>query len=437
VGRLPGGWVPLAKLTILVRGWYIFSMNSSFAALADARRIDILDVLRGGGRSVGEIRAVVGMEQGAVSKNLKALRDAGLVMVRKDGRRRIYQLEVEMFAHLAERLASYAENPVETASPESLDRYPMLRLVLNARLMRFFYLIREGSAGAEEVRDCSLLCRSIFSLIGCSDGVSWSDLVGFSGEEKGQVSRAVKVLIERGLVEREGLRAKITLTERGSDAFRRFMERAGVGDQRICAGLDVQQVDRLKNMTQVLTQRAVLLLEEEQQLSAGVSPDVVPESRSSVPAGIPRLEGVMGEFVTPPLLRLAAYLRRSATIAYRREAGLSNLAWVTLAQVGEHEQLTLTDLAGLIDRDKGQISRIVRDHKAAGLLKRQRGSKDGKTCLVLTSVGKDIYKRMCDRALRRDEFIFRGLSPDERHAYLTTLDVLIRNAEAAKAARGG
>lgn len=382
---------------------------------------------------MGEIRAVVGMDQGAVSKNLKALRDAGLVNVRKEGRRRIYELQGEIFARLAERLASYAEEPAPMTVSEGVERFPMLRLLLNARLMRFFYLIRDaGSVGLPELYDCSILCRNILSLIGSYDGLSWTDLVAYSGEEKGQVSRAVKVLSEKGLVSRENLRAKITLSAAGAEVYRRFIDLAMAGDAHVCAGLSEEQRDKLKVMSHDLTERAILLLREEQALSVGGAGEAEFNKGSIDSSAAPEFSGVLGGPVTPSLLRLAAYLRRSATIAYRREAGLSNLAWLTLSQIGEHEQLSLTDLATLIDRDKGQISRILRDHKEAGVMKRQRSSKDGRTCLVLTPVGKDIYRRMCDRAVKRDEFMFRYISPEDRLDYLSSLDVLINNAECAK-----
>lgn len=412
----------------------VFPMNTLFAALADPRRISILDALRGGGRSVGEIGAVVGMDQATVSKNLRALRDAGLVNVRKDGRRRIYELQKYVFARLAESVASYAEEPATTPAPEGMECYPMLRLLLNARLMRLFYLIRDaGNRGVPELAERSILCRDILALIGSHDGLSWSELVAFSGEEKGQVSRAVKVLSEDGLVSRENLRSKITLSPQGQEVFQRFMALAKIGDDRICAGLSDEDRKRLRAMNHALTERAILLLGEEQALSGGLGSNSTLHRSAVGPNDVPELGGGLGDFITPSLLRLAAYLRRSATMAYRREAGLSNLAWLTLSQVGEHEQLNLTDLATLINRDKGQISRIVSDHKAAGIMKQQRSSKDGKACLVLTAVGKDIYKRMCDRAVKRDEFLFRHILPDERAAYLASLDMLIQNAEAAKA----
>ena len=52
-------------------------MLDTFTVLAEPRRREILDVLRGGETSVGELVDHLGMSQPAVSKHLKVLRDAG------------------------------------------------------------------------------------------------------------------------------------------------------------------------------------------------------------------------------------------------------------------------------------------------------------------------------------------------------------------------
>jgi DNA-binding transcriptional ArsR family regulator len=46
-------------------------------------------------RPVGEIVAVLGLEQPSVSKHLRVLRDVGLVRVRREGRNMLYSLDAE------------------------------------------------------------------------------------------------------------------------------------------------------------------------------------------------------------------------------------------------------------------------------------------------------------------------------------------------------
>jgi DNA-binding transcriptional ArsR family regulator len=64
----------------------------AFNAVAEPRRRQILDVLAGGERPVGELVEELGLGQPQVSKHLKVLREVGVVEVRGDGRRRLYRL---------------------------------------------------------------------------------------------------------------------------------------------------------------------------------------------------------------------------------------------------------------------------------------------------------------------------------------------------------
>jgi DNA-binding transcriptional ArsR family regulator len=82
-------------------------MDAAFAALADPVRRSVLETLRAGERSAGEIERTLGAPQPTVSKQLKALRLAGLVRVRKDAQRRLYRLDPEPLAELDAWLAPY------------------------------------------------------------------------------------------------------------------------------------------------------------------------------------------------------------------------------------------------------------------------------------------------------------------------------------------
>jgi DNA-binding transcriptional ArsR family regulator len=64
----------------------------AFNAVAEPRRRQILDVLAGGERPVGDLVEVLGLPQPQVSKHLRVLREVGAVEVRGDGRRRLYRL---------------------------------------------------------------------------------------------------------------------------------------------------------------------------------------------------------------------------------------------------------------------------------------------------------------------------------------------------------
>jgi DNA-binding transcriptional ArsR family regulator len=66
-----------------------------FDALGDPHRRAIVELLRRGDRSVGELAADLPISRPAVSRHLRLLKDAGLVSDRADGTRRLYRLQDE------------------------------------------------------------------------------------------------------------------------------------------------------------------------------------------------------------------------------------------------------------------------------------------------------------------------------------------------------
>jgi len=81
--------------------------TTAFDVLAEPNRRRILDSLRDGERPVGELVQELRMSQPAVSKHLRALRDAGLVEVRPDAQRRYYRLQAGPLRELDAWIAPY------------------------------------------------------------------------------------------------------------------------------------------------------------------------------------------------------------------------------------------------------------------------------------------------------------------------------------------
>jgi DNA-binding transcriptional ArsR family regulator len=66
-----------------------------FSALGDPNRRAIVELLGGGGRSVRELADALPISRPAVSRHLRLLKDAGLVVEEPLGARRIYRLHDE------------------------------------------------------------------------------------------------------------------------------------------------------------------------------------------------------------------------------------------------------------------------------------------------------------------------------------------------------
>lgn len=62
-------------------------------ALGDRTRRAILEQLRAGPRSVGELADELPVSRPAVSQHLRVLKDAGLVRERRNGTRRVYRVD--------------------------------------------------------------------------------------------------------------------------------------------------------------------------------------------------------------------------------------------------------------------------------------------------------------------------------------------------------
>lgn len=82
-------------------------MLTTLGALAEPNRLHIVELLRDGPRSVGEIAERLGLRQPQASKHLRVLSSAGVVEAHPLAQQRIYQLRSQPFQELDAWLASY------------------------------------------------------------------------------------------------------------------------------------------------------------------------------------------------------------------------------------------------------------------------------------------------------------------------------------------
>lgn len=95
--------------------------DAIFQALADPSRRRIFESLTHGESAVKDLTARFDLSQPAVSQHLAALREAGLVCGRREGRRVIYRVEPEGLRPLVDWLAHY-----RAFWTESVDRLNQL-----------------------------------------------------------------------------------------------------------------------------------------------------------------------------------------------------------------------------------------------------------------------------------------------------------------------
>ena len=80
---------------------------TTMSALAEPNRLHMIELLRDGPLTVGEIAERLGLNQPQVSKHLRVLSDAGLVEVHPSANRRIYKLRPQPFNELYAWLESF------------------------------------------------------------------------------------------------------------------------------------------------------------------------------------------------------------------------------------------------------------------------------------------------------------------------------------------
>ncbi len=82
-------------------------MPDVFQLLSDPSRRHLLEALRDGERSVNDLVYQTQMSQPAVSKQLRRLKDSGMVILRTDGRQHMYSIRGEPFREASKWLGFY------------------------------------------------------------------------------------------------------------------------------------------------------------------------------------------------------------------------------------------------------------------------------------------------------------------------------------------
>ncbi|MEH7393470.1 metalloregulator ArsR/SmtB family transcription factor [Bacillus sp. JJ1503] len=80
---------------------------TTLSALSEPNRMNIVELLRDGPLTVGEIADQLGLRQPQTSKHLKVLSDNGIVEVQAEANRRIYKLRAEPFQELDSWIQSF------------------------------------------------------------------------------------------------------------------------------------------------------------------------------------------------------------------------------------------------------------------------------------------------------------------------------------------
>ena len=82
-------------------------MDAVLHAISDASRRTVLEALREGPATAGDLAALLPIARTGVSRHLRVLREAGLVEVREEAQFRVYSLHPEPLAQIDDWLDRY------------------------------------------------------------------------------------------------------------------------------------------------------------------------------------------------------------------------------------------------------------------------------------------------------------------------------------------
>lgn len=86
------------------------SYNLFFKAFSNNTRFEIIKLLKKKPMSVSEIVKETGFEQSRVSHNLKCLEDCGFVVIKKNGKERIYELDKKHIVPILNEINKHLES---------------------------------------------------------------------------------------------------------------------------------------------------------------------------------------------------------------------------------------------------------------------------------------------------------------------------------------
>ena len=81
--------------------------NNVFRALADPTRREILEMLRAGPRTSGEIADRFSTSWATISRHLSVLKDADLILAERNGQHVSYELNTTVFQDVVEHLIKW------------------------------------------------------------------------------------------------------------------------------------------------------------------------------------------------------------------------------------------------------------------------------------------------------------------------------------------
>jgi DNA-binding MarR family transcriptional regulator len=139
------------------------------------------------------------------------------------------------------------------------------------RMIRLFVMLRKSGILAQRRRfGLSETEWRIMTQLGETASLSLNGLADAMLQDRGQLSRAVKSMVERGLLTRErkpgGPEIEIDLSGEGKAMYGRMVEWVHERDRALTAGIPDEDIEVVWRVLTAMMDRAQTMLDEEQRL---------------------------------------------------------------------------------------------------------------------------------------------------------------------------
>jgi DNA-binding MarR family transcriptional regulator len=132
---------------------------------------------------------------------------------------------------------------------------------------------------------------------------------------------------------------------------------------------------------------------------------------------------LVNDFLTTLVVTTGNALRRTVTLQYTEQFGLTMPEWRVLSVLAEAREIPFAELTVRSATDKGQLSRTLKVMQERGLLDLRSEAAKKVTCLVTRS-GLALYRKVMPVARARQAAFIRTLSLAERRALFGALHKL-------------
>lgn len=302
--------------------------------------------------------------------------------------------------------------------------------VIQQALWQLLYKVRE-SAELSYAREIELveLDRRILFLLRSQGALVPADISSSVGVDKAQVSRSVKRLLELKMVEREQIRAPVSLTRKGTTLADRLLRLAELRNRELTFDIADDELAEFFAVIEKLLYRAVMLYEQERSLNQNdvksLNPFVVDPAYEPSPGSSIVIE--RGRILSP-LMTLSAYFSRSGALTFKRLTNLSNFESWVLNEIALDSPIDWNTLVSRLDRDHSQAGRTITALIERGLVERsgKPGRRHGR--FTPTDEGQRLIEIIQEASRQRNAFLMAPLSIQERSKFAATFEKVRRNA---------